>query len=116
MKTAQNIFSRMLNVRYRCNELDSEFMVIGVSGNHAQAQFSIGDKIIPVSVYHHPGHLAPGPVNFWFAGADVYPEEFVGGTGSCTVTEMLPGTIRLGGAYPSDAVITTFTGTYECMS
>jgi hypothetical protein len=115
MKTAQSIFSRILHVRYRCSELDSEFMITGISGNQAQAQLFFRGMVIPVSVYHHPGCLpAPGPVNFWFAGADVDPEEFVGGTGCCAVSEAqaLPGNIQLGGAYPCDAVITTFTGIY----
>lgn len=112
----QDLFSAVIHVRYYCAELHSEFMITGVSGNQAQGIFTLNEIRIPVSVYRHSDHTKQrGATNIWFAGSDIDPNEFVGGTGRYEIPEAetgLPAQITLGGAFPNEESIQTFIGTY----
>jgi hypothetical protein len=115
MKT-QNLFSMVLNITYFCQDLNSEIIITGVSGNQAQGTFTLNHISIPVTAYRHPDKPGTqGAINIWFAGADINPNEFVGGTGRYAVPDSvtgLPESILLGGAYPMENTIATFSGTY----
>jgi hypothetical protein len=115
MKT-QNFFSAVLNITYFCIELDSEIVITGVSGNQARGAFTLNNITIPVTAYRHSDSpKIQGAINIWFAGADVNPNEFVGGVGRYSTprdgTE-IPESIMIGGAYPVDEHVITFSGKY----
>lgn len=116
MKT-QNLFSAVLNISYVCSDLHSEIIITGVSGNQAQGIFTLDSISIPVSLYRHSGNSKnEGLTNIWFAGADINPNEFVGGTGKYSVPDAssgIPESILLAGAYPTDDALITFNGNYQ---
>lgn len=115
MKT-QNLFSAVLNISYFCADLDSEIIITGVSGNQAKGAFTLNHVTIPVTAYRHPDNpKAPGATNIWFAGADINPNEFVGGVGRFAIPDEetgTPGNIILAGAYPMHDAVFTFSGVY----
>jgi len=116
MKT-QNLFSAMLNVRYTCADLDSEIIITAVSGNQAQGTFTLDNVSIPIIAYRHADSgKVLGATNIWFAGADINPNEFVGGTGRYSIPDEktgMPTSLLLGGAYPRYDALITFSGTYQ---
>ena len=113
---SQDLFSAVLNIRYYCAELHSDFTITGVSGNQAQGIFTLNEIRIPVSVYRHSDNIKQrGATNIWYAGSDINPNEFVGGTGRFETPEAetgIPSCIQIGGAYPTADSIQTFSGNY----
>jgi hypothetical protein len=115
MKT-QDFFFAIIHIRYYCVALNSELTLTSVSGNQAQGIFKLNQVCIPIIAYRHSENSKlRGVTNIWFAGSDINPIEFVGGTGQYDVPDAvtgLPARLMLAGAYPTEDLMQTFSGNY----
>jgi hypothetical protein len=109
-----DIFESLVGVKYYCAKLKSTFTFIEFKrdGFHIGV-FKMGRISIPIIVFRHTNApVVPNEFDFCFAGADVKPNEFIGGVGLGEIVSIPPEVLTIGGAFPTHMGVNTFQGDF----
>jgi hypothetical protein len=109
-----DIFESLVGVKYYCAKLKATFTVTQFQkdGFH-KGVFKMERTSIPIIVFRHTNApVVPNQFDFCFAGADVKPNEFIGGVGLGAIISILPDALIIGGAFPTHMGVTTFHGDF----
>ena len=111
----KDYFINIIGIKYICTELRSTFTVINFDkAGWLKGQLTMGKTIIPVQVFAHSNApIVKNQFDFCFAGADINPNEFVGGVGNGQIESINPfEKLVIGGAFPTHIGVSTFKGIY----
>lgn len=102
-----------LDGTYVCGALNSKLIIENANDadGTANGTFILDAISIPVQIHYHYSNNVGPYTNFWMAGNDDDPNEFVGGAGY-TYAPMFD-TITMAGGYPDQNTVVPFSGAYS---
>lgn len=98
---------------YFCPEIGARFTVLeaDVATGEAKGIILIADVEINVNIHFHLENNVGPVTDFWFAGNNDDPNEYVGGAGMAKTPDYI--LLNIAGAYPTQYNVLTFEGEFH---